>query len=147
MSNKNFTCIECNSVLGDPVTNEEIQSSNEYSDYIDRALVRSDDFYVSVWDKIMSAISAFGTIFIIYSIVNNNGPDLFIGVISFILCIIYALFPKFIWSIEKLRIIAFRFSEEPEPSDFYLVMVKIIKNILFFIGCGYVVTAVVCMVA
>lgn len=147
MNDDNTTCNDCGSILGKPITEEDIKREQDYSDYIDKVTESTDDFYVSTKDKVKALLSVAGILFLTIALSQSKQSEnmSFIGIITFIFCFPMLLFPKLLWSIEKLRLINYYFSEEPEPSDTYLFVNKILKTLFFYIGCGFVLIEIINM--
>lgn len=131
------TCIDCGSILGKPIQSDgQEQIDEEIADYIDDISYQADDFYISTRDKIIAGLCLVGIIFllIVPNILGVFNAYHLLGVFSLLLCITFAIFPKFIWFLHKLPFIWYTLYHELEPSDFYLVITKAIKYILFIIG-------------
>lgn len=138
-SDNRFFCVDCHEKLGDAVSERE-QDDIEQS--IDTALENlyndNDPLYVSRFDKVMGGLSLVGAVaslalLVVGFVTKRDFVFLWVAVFFFALTAVEALVPKFMWSLEQLRL-SFRISnsEDAEPSMFY----KTSRKICIVIGAG-----------
>lgn len=125
-----FFCIDCNSSLGIPLSEEEEAKVNSK---IKKTLTdlsnKADYFYVSCSDKLIAILlSAFSVLHVLLMLLRVGFyKETYLHVIGFILIILAVAtsidlrFPRLTWELYKLRLtLAIENPEDMEPSGFML---------------------------
>ena len=128
---ENFRCVECGNILPEPLSDKEEEIINSrISEYIDSQAERTEDFYVTNFDKIMIALDIIGFIVsvavLIFRSPLTNTDALCIYTAGFFgFMAIDTTFPKILWFFEKLRVQMRYHVDDLQPSDTYLITRKI----------------------
>ncbi len=149
-SDNKFFCVDCSEKLGDAVSElEQNKIEREIDSNIDNLYNDNDPLHVTLFDKIIGIMSIFGLV-LCFSLLFANVfikadlKYLWISVFLFILSAIEALFPKFLWHLEKLRLsFTISNSDDAEPSTFYrfcritAILFESAIGIIILIGAVY----------
>ncbi len=149
-SDNRFFCVDCGEKLDDALSEnaqkrvEQAIDSNMENLYND-----NDPLRVTLFDKIAGIMSIVGLV-LCFSLLFANAfikadlKYLWLSVFLFILSAIEALFPKFLWHLEKLRLsFTISNSDDAEPSTFYrfcritAILFELAIGIIILIGAIY----------
>ncbi|MBR5540651.1 MAG: hypothetical protein IKU56_04655 [Clostridia bacterium] len=143
-SDNRFFCVDCHEKLGDAVSEREQGDIEQGLDTVLENLYNNNDpLHVSWFDKVMGILSLVGAVaslvlLVVGLVTQRDFTVLWVAVFFFALTAVEALVPKFMWSLEQLRL-SFHISnfEDTEPSMFY----KTSRKICIVIGAGVGVAA------
>lgn len=140
-SDKRSFCVDCNEKLGDKLSEfEEQQIQEKLDEKMENMYNKRDPFYVSLFDKIIGAISLLGVLcglvlMIIGKISQRDFEYMWLSAISFLLTSIEAFIPRLTWTIEKMRLgFYINSADDAEPSEFYITCRKAAILLTFCIG-------------
>lgn len=138
-SDNRFFCVDCHEKLGDAVSEREQDGIEQSIDTALESLYNDNDpLYVSRFDKVMGILSLVGAVaslvlLVVGLVIKRDFGFLWIAIVSFSLATVEALVPRFIWSLEQLRLSRIiNGAEDAEPSAFY----KTSRKICIVIGAG-----------
>lgn len=147
-SDNRFFCVDCHEKLGDAVSERELDNIEQGIDTALENLYNDNDpLYVSRFDKVMGSLSLVGAVvslvlFVVGLVTERDFSFLWVAVCFFALTAVEALAPKFMWSLEQLRLsLRISNSEDADPSAFYKTSRKICIVIGAAVGLALLVLA------
>lgn len=139
-SDDKMFCVDCSEKLGDAISQrEETVIKNKLNNKLEKLSNKSDCFYVSLYDKILSAVSIAGIIFIIvlafFGKFQEDATVFIISAVCFVSSAFESLFPKLAWQVE-IFFLSFKTRdwENAEPSEYYILRRKILPTVTTALG-------------
>ena len=145
--NSNTRCVNCDAVLGAPLTKDEEEAlSYEISQTITELANTTDPFYVSPLRRIIGMISVVMIAlcvlwFMIFNITGDNRDYILgalVAIIFFIVPAFELLFPETAWKLSRLGD-TWKYGIELSPSDMWVSFSRGLSY--FFFGAGWLAVA------
>ena len=140
------TCIDCDSMLGRPISKAEEKRIDDSIDLkLNDMAERAQDFYVPIHEKIMGILSIIGGIAAIVLLIlcgffsehvkdSVNIPRFALySIVFFSFAGALLLFPKLMWNLSTMRYRIF-YNWDTTPSSFAITMQKVLAYISFIGG-------------
>lgn len=141
--------IDCGQKLSDSISKNKLEAiEKETENKIDKMYNKADPLYISIFDKVVGFVSVIGLLIIlifmiIYRHSLDNVPESIYSILFFIICALNALVPRILWALKKFSLgFTINNADDAEPSNFYLIMRKIIIYGCFIMGVILLVTTI-----